>query len=178
MCHIPVFSKSNLIPFPHVQDQKKFNISNLVAPSFLLSYCPQLVLVAQWCPILYDPLGCSPPGSSVHGILQVRILEWVAIPFSKGPSWPRDWTHTGLRHCRPILYCLSHQGPHCTRRLMQSLGKTRAGKPLCCWDVYPWSHGHHNLPLCPGRLQGSWPQLPEPRAQRRLAFCWKGGWAS
>ena len=46
MCHVPVFSKSNLIPFPHVQDQKKFNISNLVAPSFLLSYCPQLVSVS------------------------------------------------------------------------------------------------------------------------------------
>ena len=35
---------------------------------------------------------CSPPGSSVHGILQARILEWVAMPFSKGPSWPRDPT--------------------------------------------------------------------------------------
>ena len=35
---------------------------------------------------------CSLPGSSVQGILQVRILEWVAIPFSRGSSWPRDWT--------------------------------------------------------------------------------------
>ena len=35
---------------------------------------------------------CSPPGYSVHGILQARILEWVAIPFSKGFSQPRDWT--------------------------------------------------------------------------------------
>ena len=35
---------------------------------------------------------CSLPGSSVRGILQARILEWVAIPFSKGSSWPRDWT--------------------------------------------------------------------------------------
>ena len=37
-------------------------------------------------------MDCSLPGSSVHGILQPRILEWVAIPFSKGFSWPRDWT--------------------------------------------------------------------------------------
>ena len=37
-------------------------------------------------------MDCSPPGSSVHGILQVRILEWVAIPSSKGSSWPRDRT--------------------------------------------------------------------------------------
>ena len=39
-------------------------------------------LVTQLCPILFDPIDCSPPGSSVHGILQSRILEWVAIPFS------------------------------------------------------------------------------------------------
>ena len=37
-------------------------------------------------------MGYSPPGSSVHGILQARILEWVYIPFSRGSFWPRDWT--------------------------------------------------------------------------------------
>ena len=41
---------------------------------------------------LWDPMDCSLPGSSVHGILQARILEWVFIPFSRGHSWPRDWT--------------------------------------------------------------------------------------
>ena len=45
------------------------------------------VLVAQSCPTLYNPMDCSPPGSSVHAILQARILEWVAIPFSRGSSW-------------------------------------------------------------------------------------------
>ena len=44
------------------------------------------------CPTLCDPVDCSPPGSSVHGILQARILEGVALPFSKGSSRPRDWT--------------------------------------------------------------------------------------
>ena len=39
-----------------------------------------------------DHMDCSPPGSSVHGIFQARILEWVAIPFSRGSSSPRDWT--------------------------------------------------------------------------------------
>ena len=39
--------------------------------------------VAQLCPTLRDPMDCSPPGSSVHGIFQVRVLEWVAISFSK-----------------------------------------------------------------------------------------------
>ena len=50
------------------------------------------VLVAQSCLTFCDTMDCSSPGSSVHGILQVRILEWVAIPFHRGSSWPRDWT--------------------------------------------------------------------------------------
>ena len=48
--------------------------------------------VTQSCPTLWDPMGCSLPGSSVHGILQARILEWVAISFSRGSSRPRDRT--------------------------------------------------------------------------------------
>ena len=42
--------------------------------------------VAQSCPTLCDPVDCSPPDSSIHGILQARILEWVAISFSRGSS--------------------------------------------------------------------------------------------
>ena len=48
--------------------------------------------VAQLCPILSNSMDCSPPGSSVHGILQARILEWVAISSSRGSSQPRDQT--------------------------------------------------------------------------------------
>ena len=48
------------------------------------------VLVAQLCPTVCDPMVCGPPGYSVHGILQARILEWVAMPFSRGSSWSRD----------------------------------------------------------------------------------------
>ena len=46
------------------------------------------------------------PGSSVHGILQARILEWVAIPFSRG-LFPTQGANPGFLHCRQILYCLS-----------------------------------------------------------------------
>ena len=53
----------------------------------------------QSCLILWDPMNCSPPGSSVHGILQARILEWVAIRSSRGSSWPRDWTHISWVSC-------------------------------------------------------------------------------
>ena len=49
-------------------------------------------LVAKSCLTLYDPLDCSPPGSSVHGIFQTRIMEWVAISFSRGSSQLGDQT--------------------------------------------------------------------------------------
>ena len=49
--------------------------------------------VAQSCPTLCNPVDCSPQGSSsVHGIFQARVLEWIAIFFSQGSSWPRNWT--------------------------------------------------------------------------------------
>ena len=48
--------------------------------------------VAQSCPTLCDPMDCSLPGSSAHGIFQTRVLEWVAISFSRGSSQPRDRT--------------------------------------------------------------------------------------
>ena len=51
-----------------------------------------VVLVAQFCSTLCNPLDYSPPGSFVQGILQARILEWVAIPFSRRSFWPKAWT--------------------------------------------------------------------------------------
>ena len=53
---------------------------------------PPCVFVAQSCPTLFDPKDGSPLGSLVHGIIQARILEWVAIPFSRGSSQPRTRT--------------------------------------------------------------------------------------
>ena len=50
------------------------------------------VLTVQSCPALCDPVDCNPSGSLSTGILQARILEWVAIPFSRGSSQPRDQT--------------------------------------------------------------------------------------
>ena len=62
---------------------------------WIILYSPErcTCVCAQSCPTLCDPIDCSPPGSSVHSILQARMLEWVAIPFSRGSSWPGDWTH-------------------------------------------------------------------------------------
>ena len=66
------------------------------------------VRVAQLCPTLCNLMDCSPPGSSVYGVLQARILEWVAIPFSS------DLPNLGIEPRSPalqeILYQLNHQG--------------------------------------------------------------------
>ena len=65
--------------------------------------------VTQSCLTPWDPKDCSPPGFSVHGIFQARVLEWaVAISFSRGSSWLRS--NLGLPHCRQTFYRLSHQG--------------------------------------------------------------------
>ena len=48
---------------------------------------------------LCDPMDCSPPGSSVHGILQAGILEWIALLSSRGSSWPRVWTQVSCGSC-------------------------------------------------------------------------------
>ena len=65
------------------------------------------VLVIQLCPTLCDPMDCSPTVSSVHGIFQARLLEWVAIPFPA--IFPTQGSNSSLLHCRHILYFLSHQ---------------------------------------------------------------------
>ena len=72
---------------------RKGTTSDMTLPFMpLLSWCFCHCPVTKLCPTLCDSMDCSPPGSPVHGISQARILEWVAIPFSRGSSWPRDWT--------------------------------------------------------------------------------------
>ena len=58
------------------------------------------------------PMNCSPPGFSVHGIPQARILEWIAISYSREYSWPKNWTHLSYISCigRRVLYHLCHLG--------------------------------------------------------------------
>ena len=86
------------------------SISNFVAMTVFLFLQKVKVLDPQLCPTPCDPMDCSPPGFSVHGILQARILEWVAIPFSRRSSWSRD--QTSFLQCSQILYRVSHQGSY------------------------------------------------------------------
>ena len=70
------------------------------------------VLVASWCLTLCDPIDYSLPGSSVHGILQARKLEWVAIPFYRGSSQPRDGTQVSYIGGRFFTVCAIREAPY------------------------------------------------------------------
>ena len=114
------------------------------------------VLVAQLCLILFDPMDCSLPGSSIHGILQGRILEWVAIPSSRGSSPPRDWIPVSCIG-RWILYHLSHWEVQYTG--LQLLSKnSHLPLKLCCFRslrAFRWRRQWHPTPvLLPGKSHG------------------------
>ena len=116
--------------------------------------------ITQLCPTLCNLMECSPPGFSVHGIFQARILEWVAISFYKGSSWPRVWIWVSCIRNR-ILYlvvvavvqllfklCLtlrSHGQQH-TRLPCPSLS------PRVCSNSCPlswWCHPTISSPIAP-----------------------------
>ena len=84
-------------------------ITDFFSPIFFsITLIKVKVLVVQSCPTLCDPMACNPPGSSVHEILQAGILEWVAMPFSRGSSRPRDQTRVSYVSCTggQVLYHL------------------------------------------------------------------------
>ena len=92
-------------------------------------------------------MDCNLQGSSVHGIFQARVLEWVAISFSRGPSWPRDQT-PDLLHCRQMLYHLSHQ----VRRWL-SRGKTKNNRCLfLSWSLQSSNLRSRHAPLPAGTV--------------------------
>ena len=84
-----------------VQPLLRTGVSYMLYMGSIMCVCVQSL---QSRPTLCDLPDYSLPGSSVHGILQARILEWVAMPF------PTQRLNLGLLHCRWILYHLSHQG--------------------------------------------------------------------
>ena len=131
----------------------------------------------QSCLTLCDPVNCSPPGSSVHGILQTRLLEWVATPSSRGSSWPRLWSCISYVSFigRQVLYHLCLLGSPCIlAHLLYSVQEMRVwswvGKISCLllekemaiqscvlpWEI-PWTADPGRL-LSVG-LQKSWSWL-------------------
>ena len=78
--------------------------------SFLLCYMCEY-LVTQSCPTVCDPVDSNLPGFSIHGILQARILEWVAMPSSKGSSQPRDGTQVSCVAGRFFTFWVTREAP-------------------------------------------------------------------
>ena len=76
---------------------------NIIHSSYIVLCCAKSL---QSCLTLWDPIDCCPPGSSVQGILQARLLEWVSKSSSRRSSWSRNWTHLSCVSCigRQILY--------------------------------------------------------------------------
>ena len=105
------------------------------------------VLVAQSCLILWDPMDCSPPGCSVHAILQARRLEWITISFSRGPSRPRDRTWVSLIEHRFFTICATSEAQalsidaamlrrcraRCWVSLLFKVGTARLQAAQLCW---------------------------------------------
>ena len=101
-----------------------WDIKNL---NFMKSWDQVKMLVIHLCPTLCNPMDWSPPGSSVHGILQAGILEWVAMPSSRGSFGPRDWTQVSCIAGR----FFTTQPPEKMRRGVQSQLKDSGFKSQC-----------------------------------------------
>ena len=124
-------------------------------------------LVAQSCPTLCDPTDCSPPDSSVHWISQARILEWVAIPFSRGSSQPRD--RTGSPALQADFVPSELQGSpswtHTTNYKILNYGKNVQGRASCYITCNYQSRLSTNDPLDYANnlaLKTVYPSLPRP----------------
>ena len=114
----------------------------------------------QSCPTLWDPMNCSPPGSSVHGISQARILECIAISSSRGSSWPRDWTGISCNSFiagrifprwatrKALLHTLLLLSRIRLHELQQARLPCPSLSPGVCSNLCPlsqWCHRHHEI---------------------------------
>ena len=111
----------------------------------LLQFCTVVdseVKIAQSCPTLCDPMDCSLPGSSVHGISQARIMEWVAISFSRGSSQPREDSALAGRFLtteapgKLRIAWLKLKQIHCITLSIQSVGFSQFFNVGISWSCY------------------------------------------
>ena len=103
------------------QSQRKAKSKNVQTTPQLHSSHMLASEIAQLCPTLCDPMDCNLPGSSVHGILQARILEWVAISSSRGSSQPRDWTWVSCLVGRRFNLWATREVPHASKVMLKIL---------------------------------------------------------
>ena len=114
------------------------------------------MLVAELCPTLCHPMGCSSPGSSIHGIFQARILEWVAIAFSRGSSQPRDETWVSCTAGRFFTNWATREAPYKSTILMKF-------QSTSYWAIFFLKHNKVSLKF-------TWKN--KPSALNKI--CWKG----
>ena len=100
---------------------------------------------AQSCRTLCGPMDCGPPGSSTHGIFQARVLEWVAISFSRWVIFLTQGSNPNLPHCRQMLYHLSHQGTSPSNSPGQNIG---VGSLSFLQGIFPTQGSNPSLPHC------------------------------
>ena len=128
--------------------------------------------VAQSCPTLCNPMDCSLPGSSVHGIFQARVLEWAAISLARGSSQPRNWTQVSCIAGSCFTVSEKAMAPH-SRTLawkipwmeepggLQFMGSRRVGHDwatsLSLFTFLHWRRNRQPTPVfLPGESQGCW----------------------
>ena len=114
------------------------------------------MLVAQSCLILCDLMDCNLPGSSVHGIFQARIMEWVAFPSSRGSSQPRDWTQ--VSHIAGGLFTIwatREYAPH-GLQLLLCISSVQFSRSVVSNSLRP-HESQHAKPPCPSPTPGVHP---------------------
>ena len=124
-------------------------------------------VVAQWLSHLWlfcDPLDCSPPGFSVHQILQARILKWVAIFFSRGFSWLRDRTHVSCIADRFFITEPPGKQPATMKTTLKSLPVAASHhdfvtSKICCSNFLPFL----SLPFNPADSWRLWEEIKSER---------------
>ena len=98
---------------------------------------PHVCSVVQPCLTLRDSMNCNSPGSSVHGIFQARILEWVAISYSRGSSWPRNWTHISCTGRQILYHWDTWEASHASMEINKYISSYHLKKKKK--DFYHWS---------------------------------------
>ena len=123
--------------------------------------------IAQSCSTLCDPMDRSLLGSSISGIFWSKVLEWVAVSFYRGSSWPRDWTQVYL-HWRQTLYPLSHQGSALDYQVrLKSVSTGILYSCICS----PLSNGHRHFQHWSNGNQCQWIHKQKECCSLRKANC-------
>ena len=137
----------------------------------LLCVCACVLSHVRLC----DPRDCGPPGSSVHGVLQARTLEWIAISYSREPSWPRDRIHISCVSCigRRVLDHWHNLGSPSVADGNENWCSSFKNSMVVFWKVKHVLHAHTHTPYRPAILfLGIYPRETKTMFMQRLVCEW------